>query len=384
MNRKDVYQEKVVSVLPNSDYAELNYQKIHKMVKTIVASSDLEGLDEREVKKLKAICLKYGDAKFYKKLGAIIFQFLNVSSFRFSYGTLLLIDYLFMRPHHFRVYICKHLYKLFSATLGNDKFAAFDLSVDLELFNVGGPFLTEPNMMSAKERQVIKARQLSCFKDWYKKFAPGYPELEVAYDFLRTEYNIGPKPVFVNGVPQRSEDDNSLLHTNVKNADEYLNTMESLIEDLLRNFERCIERLIPKFEIEDEPKPNSPDDFVYRPMPGLSINILLKKRVRIKVNASNRKQLTRLRSLIDNLNGPWHNLLQKQRRYYDHIMRDDPSLDLSEGCRKVEMLDLKLMTAASKANEIEIIWRNEDSDDDDDFVEVPDKEGKCYCLFDYL
>lgn len=149
---------------------------------------------------------------------------------------------------------------------------------------------------------------------------------------------------------------------------------------LIIQIDSCFELLIPKFQVTNDS--TSEDSLHFRPMQGLSFNIILNTSVELVYDNSNC-------DLIDNLSEFVNELTKINRKLKDFEKQIQP-YKYEELKEKIKDLSIKVISIIWKFNEIRIIKKDfkiarkenncpvdeNDDDDDDEFEEVPEREGK--------
>lgn len=167
--------------------------------------------------------------------------------------------------------------------------------------------------------------------------------------------------------------------------------IENDVNALTRQIDTCFDLLIPKFKVIEDA---DDDNFHFRPMQGLSFSIILNSKVEITRDSSNSDLIDNLKELCGELNKFYSG---KLTQFDDNLGRLKLPLladKVNDLISRTKCLKVKIGTIVWKFNEIDIICAdnspkgpedsegrpvsdvtNEDEEEEDDFEDVPDREG---------
>lgn len=161
--------------------------------------------------------------------------------------------------------------------------------------------------------------------------------------------------------------------------------IESDVQLLVVQINTCFELLIPKFKVVEEENTDSDEQFKFRPMQGLSFNIILNSKIEIVRDSTNSDLINNLEELcqeLQNLNDkkmfPFMERLSSMEMNLIELFGEEIR-NLKE---KMNFLKIKIGTIVWKFNEIDIIepkrsetTKSDTESDDDDFEDVPEREN---------
>lgn len=160
-----------------------------------LSTNGSEQLDKKGTKQLKAYCKSLStdqqDAMNY--IGRLVLHQLEKNHAQIRFGSLLIIEYLFERSHHFRLFICDNLNLIFETCFDIKGFKYQVKSEEiLETNDSAKKPKTRSNVKTKSLLPLSWAKKLrqkafDCFQYWHREFGSAYKILENAHRFLHQQ-----------------------------------------------------------------------------------------------------------------------------------------------------------------------------------------------------
>lgn len=317
---------------------------------------------------------------FIECFGEQVMRQLSKEHAQIRFGCVLVIEYLFKRCHLFREFICQRMTKLFKLCLQID---VYHEDAQKDNFSNNNKKVSK-KLKPAVWTKKLHSKTIDCLQLWIQEFGHSFPQLKYVNTFLREKNLIS---FTANGQHSPNQPSTSTANANDKEKDEAklkkykkaYKELEKNVNTLIVQIDNCFELLIPKFKIMGDVA--SSDDVHFRPMQGLSFNIILTSKVKIVCDQSNNVLVDNLKDFCKQLT-----IINDSRvtKLEQRILKltISPSSEVVQSLRnKMTDLKIKIGTIVSKFNEIEIVdykKKNENDSEDDDFEEVPEREGNFF------
>ncbi|CAG2109671.1 unnamed protein product [Medioppia subpectinata] len=338
-----------------------------KLVEELTKSGGTaQGLDNHRLKQLKTYCRR-GGADRIDRVFRQLFHALAANHSQIRCSALLLIDELFRRSHHFRLRVVDNLSELFELCLG--------------LKPKTRP-LPKPKAFAERLRQSA----IDSLRKWTQEFGEGYETLRSAVKYLTDNRLVDFAERAVQTTDERQAADEELrrrqnvMKTKIEKCVEELRELSQEVDSVVTQINSCFELLLPNMAAEGQDIEGS-DDYSSRVkhLTDFSVDILLKPFAEIVDNDDTNPIISNLRELHSELSAILANrlkpVIQVMSKGYDLCEPDlKRAIDLKyrmSGIRQ-KFVELKII----KSGEELIPNHTKDLDDsDDDFEEVPEKEG---------
>lgn len=351
------------------------------------SSSEMYREVHQNLKSLKKLCRDGGETTIQSVFRCLMIQ-LEKKHLQIRITTLLVMNELFMRSHNFR-----------SLLLTRGTFNQF-----LELIGVkiseDKSRQTQIKLPPPKElKPVIMRRSLEILKIWNDKFSSGYPLLSSAIEFMSNngvdfiQYKITD--------PLKSREERRLenmrretLEKKMNETSEKYKILEPDVQAIITQVDSCLEILYPKpDDHEDDTLHDGTEDVKDdkattgdKDTPGVSG--ILQNNTPVTIDISKPTPLTirkndDTKDVLDTLRELYQQLVKK---YLEELKEIMSSLTEGSGDPRVEAilkssidLKVKILFTISKIADMNIlddtVMSGDDETSDDDFEDVPEKEG---------
>lgn len=365
-------------------HEEINSEssRLKKLVETLTTSGE-KTLLEDQMKALKKICRKSDQAIL--EVFKLLMQQLQRKHCQIRFSAFQIMDELFKRSHQFRLKVVENFRLVISLTLDLDP--------------IGDPM---PPPRSAKED--LKRLALETVKKWNAEFgsSTAYKKLGLGYNYLKEVKKVDFNDMEARSALQREMEEekkrkiDNVWRERVKRVKAEMEDTRNDIEDCLRQIDNCFELLIPNPELENPPIEdetevvNVEEEEEFEPGgnlhgvvdPQMKIEIDLNRKEEIEINQENsaivenlRDQVTILRNKLQPMVKKWTVILTKAGENCDSDTLkksiDIKRLVVDEVEAKIETLNIDF----TRLKKFKDGGEESDETDDDDFEEVPEKEG---------
>ncbi|UXI18223.1 hypothetical protein NH340_JMT04166 [Sarcoptes scabiei] len=284
------------------------------------------------------------------------------------FGTLLLIDYLFVRCIRFRRIILENMMHIIRYCLGLE----FDCQINDKQDYLEA--CKNSKLLPKVWAQKLRNKFLTRFESWHKRLKKdNMNDIEKYYKFFIRKNLF--KLIATSSSSTSSSSSKSIVkqkplsESEINSLNKNFESLERRINNLTIEIDSCFEQLLPEMKLL-ESKDSNVIDVNYRPMQGLSFNIILVSTIELVRDDQNADLIAKLNDLCLRLKIEEKKLekfeigtIQLKTRFH----------------RQIQTLRMRISTILSKQKDIKIIDRKEKNteasdDSSDDFEEVMESE----------
>ncbi|XP_043368606.1 UV-stimulated scaffold protein A isoform X2 [Dermochelys coriacea] len=203
-------------------------QKLSQLVEDLTTSGDPQ-LNPEKMKELKKIC-KTSDEHISRAYRLLMTQ-LNQEHAEIRFSAFQIVDELFTRSHQFRTLIISNFQEFLELTIETD--------------------YEQPLPPPKEVAQKLKKTAIKSVQDWHEKYGEAYKKLSLGYHFLKQNKKVDFQDVNVRTVAERRREEekqkrlDNIYKEKAKRAEKEMEEMSQEIQDTLTEMENCFRLLMP-------------------------------------------------------------------------------------------------------------------------------------------